>query len=275
MRLYKYSVCLALFLFFQGNIVNGQFQVINIPDDKLMTIKLDGEMEDWNWIPEKFILTNEDLCKPAISNGISSDDFSVRLRLAWNELKNWLYIVIEVQDDYLQLNTEKKDKVSVRIDPFNRRTKYKNWNQNNSFMTGFSIWGIKSGQDYKLKLASGSKWFLKDASYTKVGYQNYTDKETGKNITVYEIGMLLWGEWDKSGREQSKAHQLETNQKLSMYIQFSDVDESGGIKHTIGTCSDYVDEWWVNSSNYPYIILLPDVRNLTFEKRLNHIILRD
>ena len=94
----------------------GIFPVFQFPDNALPQI--DGDLSDWDLVPEKFWITLENDFKRSevlpsgthtyhpIWRDFDLADFNVKCIVGWNEETNRIYVMAEVVDDYLHNSRE-------------------------------------------------------------------------------------------------------------------------------------------------------------------------
>lgn len=269
---YKLILLSSIFLTIEYfNKVEAQYYAVNIPDDKLLSINIDGNIEDWNWIPNDYIITNKDITHNNDDFIIQEQDLNIKLRIAWSSLKNWIFIIAEIEDDYHQVNTTDKDELIIRFDPSNIKGKYKHWEKNSSSITGFNIRVPLKDKSKELSINSGSNWFLKDSSQLIWKWKIINNTGLEGTLTTYEIGASLWDIWHKDGYRQSIRHQLTENETIGINILFKDVDEDGTIKNRICISDKFYKDWWENSANFPSFKLLSDLSILSIDSKIKTI----
>ena len=115
--LFAFSIIIAVSAVVSANEPSGGiFPVFQFPDNALPQI--DGDLSDWDLVPEKFWITLENDFKRSevlpsgthtyhpIWRDFDLADFNVKCIVGWNEGTNRIYVMAEVVDDYLHNSRE-------------------------------------------------------------------------------------------------------------------------------------------------------------------------
>jgi hypothetical protein len=237
------------YLFIQA--CDCQYRAVHIPNEKLLSMDIDGDINDWSWVPSEYILTDSTLER---SNKIMKpNDYDVKLIIAWNSLKNWLYFVIEIKDNFFAENTDKSikgDNFKIKIDPLNHRKEF----SGSKFITACTALPTNSNEQDEFQFdLRGTEW-MKKPLYSKVAKK--VKKDTGSTLITYEMGMALWDEWSEPGEFNSRIHQLKPNENISLFVLFEDIDEKGRTTNYLNTKGLYPGyQWWVTSNAFSLIHL--------------------
>ena len=74
------------------------YHAVYIPSEISNKINVDGNITEWNWVPEDYKIRTSDLIN---SEQVTSNDLDVEFFVAWSKLYNKIYIICRVIDDFL------------------------------------------------------------------------------------------------------------------------------------------------------------------------------
>ncbi len=215
-------VCL-LFFYLAVNLFS-QFKAIHIPFDKLSTINIDGDINDWNWVPNEYIV-NFNQFNDVLSNSEANiNDWNCRLIVAWNEIQNWLYIVAYIEDDEsfagLPLNQKScyYDSFQFSVNPNNYYYDVSNTRINGiCYIPEDLSTGI-------LEIKNGPYWLESKNRYLKWRYSFNKEGSNKKTVIIYELGMQLWNTFSQESAMFSEKHFLTHDESIKLIIGFDDID---------------------------------------------------
>lgn len=232
---------------------NSQYRAIHIPNEKLLSMDIDGDLKDWDWVPGEYMITCPMLANKDVANkdGVPEpDDYDIEMIIGWNSLKNWLYFAIEIKDDYFAEDPENPvsgDYFKIYLDPANNRKDYRE----GTFVTKCDIYTPLTREN-SLKFHGGAAW-MNNPLNCQFGRE--IKRNTARTTITYEIGMNIWDEWNATGPSDSRLHCLKEG-VISVFIEFYDIDENGRIKNTCSLVVPYTGYyWWENSNAFSFLTL--------------------
>ena len=241
------------------NNLNSQHHVVYVPSDRLSKIKIDGKINDWDWVPKKYIISGIEMNNNyLISNATyNKKNWDCKIIVAWSDITNRIYIVVKVYDDIKRSNPPSMfgcpklvdDNLQLIVNPDNNSGNC--WNKiafpdlnrlvKVTMHTPFSIGEAQLVFDY------GPSWFVNRKDLIGCGWGNKGNCSLGPYETTYEIEMALWDEWSEMGIEYSRRHILSSDQGIRLAIIIDDVDKS----------NSKIDDEWMTSFQpvWPNIIV--------------------
>jgi hypothetical protein len=251
-----------IFISLQYSIVYGQFEAVHIPDSMLVKMKMDGDTSDWNWVPEKYLITEQ-----LMNKNVSTDNnfWKCRIKVGWNDLNQKLYIMARVTDDVFMTTNSiyytndcmqfaiNADDGGGRYGEQQNRTKY-------SILCALMPATDKSPQ---LLINVGPDW-MQEKQYIDRAVKQYQNKE-GEYETVYEICLSLWDKWEYEGSKYSLPAKLYPFKKIRLAMVFNDSDAPDD------TFAEWANsaggDWWKNADEIPEFLLdmLPDKTGISWQ----------
>lgn len=243
---------------------SSKFQAVCIPDMQLIEINIDGQLDDWNWVSDKYRNYPVKWFNPNKIKNDVSERFSPMVLIGWSNASNKVYLAIEVEDDLHvsgneidETNYNINDCLEVGLDPSQNGGPV-DWN--NIYEGKITFLYFVASENFKksnLKLKLGPKWQEPELKY---GYSVKTDSIRKKQIIQYEIELSLFDYWNNVGPDISNRHVLEAEQKIGIIFNFIDVDKtsksSSNIKSKKTVWSSSPDFGWKSNANYYQEVIL-------------------
>lgn len=232
-------LCFFLLSFSGKNSLNDtyKYHAIYVPDEKLINIEFDGILDDWDWVPNRYIIKANQLMFQ-YSKSFNNEDLDGYFIVGWNKNTNWIYIVAEIYDDNLEIMEDRyKDSFEFQANTSN--------SSDNFYTNLLSIEFYKklNGENIANNVRnSDSNWMLEANEFGKWAIDVEIDTINNRNIIKYEIGIELWDEWSDLGEEYSKKHYLDDNQIIGLVLSVFDYDvgEERSLLYTIsGSAASY------------------------------------
>lgn len=216
-------ICLFLLSFSHRNNINDtyKYHAICVPNEKLINIEIDGKIDDWDWVPDNYIIRANELMFQKNAS-FNQDDLDGYFFVGWNKTTNWIYLVAKIYDDNLEI---KEDRYRDWFE-FQANTSNSKQNINTNLMT-IEFYKKLNGEDIANNVRSPeANWMLNVDEYGKWAINIKKDSIQKRNIITYEIGIELWDEWSSLGEEYSLRHNLEDNQIIGLTVSIFDYDEN-------------------------------------------------
>lgn len=239
---YLFVITAASILFIDNSL--AQFHAVCIPPEKINSIKIDGNLSDWNWIHENDKLKTDIFFERL--NNLPSDtkNFDVELAIAWSSIENRIYIICELHDN----NVIDDDGVIIVVNPTNAEGHY--W-MNGAF-AHFNIMAyyLKFKNDTITSgLHLGPEWAKKTEFFNWAVKTNRED-----SIVIYEISFPLWRKWSDKGPDFSKEYYLKSNNNIGLMIAFTDKDSTS--KASKQWSYIYEQNYWFDARSIAYRFIL-------------------
>jgi hypothetical protein len=253
-KMIKVLVFLLFTVVFAARVIS-QSHVVYIPSDKLARIKIDGNTDDWNWVPQKYFINGAKMYNNyLISNTIyNKKDWDCKILIAWNDITNKIYIVATIFDNVRRSIPESvfgvtrlcDDNLQVIINPDNSSGDC--WNKiaypDLHRLVRLSIHTPCSEGNAKFILDYGPSWYIGHKELINCGWSTRKNSSNGLFETSYELEMALWDEWSDMGIEFSSRHVLSADQRIKLAIILDDVDKTMNmIDNEWVTC--FQPYWW-------------------------------
>jgi hypothetical protein len=93
-----------------------EFSIFQFPPN--MIPRIDGQTDDWEIVPEAYIIGIEELAETVVGKGTNHDpeDLDVNVRVGWVKGLNRLYFLYEAYDDYWNMYYRRGDIFEVAVD---------------------------------------------------------------------------------------------------------------------------------------------------------------
>jgi hypothetical protein len=240
-----------------------KYHAFFVAEERLLDIKIDGDIEDWAWIPENYKVPANQLIFQKNST-FNSEDLDGYFYVGWNGISNKLYLIAKIYDDNL-----KKEKDRYK-DWFEFQSNTSNSKQNNvDNLLTIEFFKKLDGENVANNVRNPkANWMLTD-EYGKWAIDIIEDTITNKNIITYEIEIQLWDEWSEIGEEYSKKHKLKSNEIIGLTVSIFDYDE-GEERELLYTISGPGGKYW-GVSYYMSDFILDSSKELhgTFDAIIN------
>ena len=253
------TIFIFIFVFWQYNIVYGQFKSVQIPDSMLVKMKIDGDTSDWDWVPRKYIITEQSMHKIVSRN--NNEKWSCWIKVGWSDLNQKLYIIAKVTDDIFITNNSQyylNDCMQFVINPDNIGGRYAGENNVRANYTIKVAFVSISDKITELRIINGPDWLKDQKQYITWNVQHH-NKKGGGYERIYEICLSLWDKWEAEGPEYSLPTRLFPFKRIKLAFDISDSD----------TPDDMVNEWtnlatrrwWMNADEIPEFVLDMSLKN--------------
>lgn len=226
----------------------AQFHIIHIPDDRVMAIKMDGNIEDWSWVQQKDYITIKSLNELAKGSIIDRKDWDCKFIVGWNGITNRIYVMAMVYDD--KRNTEYipsqdqfwlNDAIEVILYPMIRPSA--------ESLYRFHFLVPTRDRSKEITIDAGAPWIK---SYIDHGWKMPGDtKKPG--WTFYEFSMPVWDNWSIKGAQFSNRHNIGPGETVCLGIAFDDRDDNIDNVRQWNTC--YGNLWYADPVNLSRFIL--------------------
>jgi hypothetical protein len=226
---------LLLFLICSFKVSLAQYHAIGISEIRSDAISIDGKIDDWYWIPEKYKLHNENLVTPHKGKNIDKSSFEIEMFIGWSYTDNSLYIIATIDDDIRTVTGKGNmsegywinDCMQLTISPNDKKGLY----FDKTFPVYYSVLQYYiQFPTYDLEAKSttqiGPDWLKNPNQY--VNWATTIEKVDNKKCrTIIEIKLALWDEWHYESPRYSKRHFFIENETLLSTIKFYDLDNDG------------------------------------------------
>lgn len=218
----------------------AQIKAIEIPFDREKEILIDGNIEDWSWVDDKYKLYSDNFFNITNNSLPDTSSFSIELFVAWSQIKNKVFIVAKVKDNEL-INGEG---LNIAVNPTNAQGHY--WV--NDAPAHFNV------VDYYFELRDtklfpnvylGPEWLAKKNHLFAVNINS------SKTEVSYEISFPLWDSWNDN-INLSKRHRLNQEEKIGLMLVYTDIDSDQKIQWA----NVYEKECWNDANSIGNTTLL-------------------
>ncbi len=237
----------------------SQFKAVHIPTEMLNSIKIDGEIDDWDWVKEEYIIKSNQL-NNVFSNlkEADSNDLNCRLIVAWNEIKNWLYIVAYIEDDesHPDLVKDGKDYFSENLQFCINPNRYY-YKESNTRIYGMCYIPTDLTNGI-IEIKNGPKWLTKDNNYLKWSFKFVDRGVEKKTVFIYELGMQLWNTFSPEYVNYSEKVFLHNNQVIKLSIGFGETESDS--KTFLVTADKPTDKKWYKQTEQlaDFVLIEPE-----------------
>lgn len=197
-----------------------------------MIPEFDGDLSDWDIVPEEFRIRTEDLYeqlagKGKAGTGVDLEDLTALIMLAWNPTENMYYVGAQTFD---QAYIQGFDRLEVDTDPDHTGGQYKNFSADDFTEEERTLMEGQQAQQHifhydpwtVLNLATAT-WTM-DPPLARVGMQ-FDGALDAEATTTYEIALTLFDDLNYNGLEDSELHIMEEGQIIGSDIVIVDSDD--------------------------------------------------
>lgn len=199
----------------------AQFHAVCVPAEKMNTIKIDGHINEWNWVPENYWLQTDVFFERINNLQPDTTNFALGIIVAWNELTNRIYIAAKVKDKSIVDG----ERLNVAVNPGNSEGHY--WvngaTAHHNVMNYYIQ--LKDG-DFISDLFLGPEW-AKSSEFLEWAVKvNEND-----SVIFYEMSFPLWEVWSHKGPEYSKEFSLHSNQSIGILLALTNKNSDSKSIH--------------------------------------------
>jgi hypothetical protein len=229
------SILIFVFVFFTACDTLAQrmkgylYHAAYVPQRQTKQISIDGNLEEWSWIPEVNRIENSDLMN---ADGVTVHDLDVGIRLAWSKTTNMVYVIASVKDDIL--NTDKlksDDAIDININPNRASCEY--WIGSTYKLMGFNICHFvltPMSTRSNVHIRYGPRWMLaNDYFQFAVKVKKLPD---GRREMCYEIAFKIFENLSLYSSQLSSISVLRSGKIVGLTIAIDDVDSNPLEKDT-------------------------------------------
>jgi hypothetical protein len=235
---------------FDTGISEYRMKAVHIPDSLLVKMKMDGDTSDWNWVPEKYGITEQSMIKNTSTN---NDLWKCRIIVGWSDLDCKLYIMAKVTDDIFMTDNSMyytNDCMHFAINADNGGGRYGE-EQGRTKYSILCALAPSSDKSSKLLINVGPDW-MQEKQHINWSAKHYKNKE-GEYEMVYEMCLSLWDKWENEGPKYSSPAEVYSFKKIRLALVFNDSDAPDD------TFTEYTNftgiDWWKNADEIPGFIL--------------------
>lgn len=197
----------------------AQFHAVYIPEEKLSKMKMDGNMNDWNWMQPADFITTKSFNEFSFNANVDPKNWDCKLAFGWSDVTNRLYIVALVYDNVRIANviTTKdahwlNDNFEIMVFPTGNTIE-------RSFVQYYFLVPFIDKNE-EMNVGIGGKWLKSQLEW---GWKILGDRSR-PGYTIYEISMPIWDDWNARGIKFSKKHTLSANETIYLSIAANDLD---------------------------------------------------
>lgn len=202
---------------FDGYLYHAAYVPLEITD----RIIIDGNIDEWEWVPAKYKITNSNLMN---SEQVTKEDLDVEIFFAWSKATNMVYLVASVKDDIV--NVDKlgyDDGVHVNINPNKVSGEY--WSGVTYRLIGFNIFETlvtPTSEWYNSYIHYGPRWLMmKDYFSFAIKVKDLSD---GKHEICYEFGFKIFEDLSLYSSFLSSIATLQPGKIIGLTVAVNDVD---------------------------------------------------
>lgn len=198
-----------------------------------VAIAVDGDLGDWSWFPEVLGITTDQAFVHGGPDIFNPKDFDWKIRVAWSDEENELYVACEIRDDIFfpyetpgERETYLYDNFELIVDADHSGGLYQgsgvaeeeSGTQAQQWM--FPLGGPTAGYHF-IYLFGGATW------YGQFPYSEYAYRYQGDNRHAGEISLIPFDFTSQEGAAQSRVHDLKADEILGLSCMYDDHDERG------------------------------------------------
>ena len=213
------------------SISSAQYKAYHISDEKLLNISIDGNLNEWKDELQNYSIPNTMLYSSMKSD---SNNFKTLFFVGWNEIVNKIYIIAEVYDDSIIVDSANvpysNDCIELIINPTSNPIPipYRFLGGGDAIFKNIPthvgmklVFSNNSDRD-KLDIIVGPNWLKKKENCDiAISIKKYGDKFK----ICYELSMSLWDYWYYDNENFSSRHLLNKGEKIGLTIKVEDLDE--------------------------------------------------
>jgi len=217
------------------------------PDALLPT--LDGDVSDWEIVPEPYILTTEDLYEQLQGlgkrgSGYDESNMAVECVVGWNQTTNRLWIYTTVYDNITVVRPSTVgpgpmwhyDSLEIAFDADHSGGQFRGFSdlpeeenkrlrQAQAQKFNFSI---PSPDEYEVFIGDSGEWYyIKGGELFDWGW-SFDGVLDGAGTRVYEWSWQGWDDLNWEGPDKSRVHDLREGEIVGFNIAWNDPDEGPG-----------------------------------------------
>ncbi len=247
---------IILMIIWRTNLLFGQYHAVYIPEDKLREIKIDADTSDWEWVPNRYIITEKSM-RNNFGKKISGNKWNCRIKVGWSDQTNRIYFIVKVTDDIISLNNPLhflNDCFQFVTNSKNNVGLFRHQTDKSNLILGFFVSDtINTIDPYFL---FGPKW-IKDPEIKSVdwGVKNFKN-ESNEYVTIYEVSIMLIDKWIDESPVESEFCELEPGKNIRLNFMLHDIDGPDNPVNTDWT-SRSGDQWYEDATKYSEFTLDP------------------
>jgi len=239
-----------------SGVIYGQFLAVHIPDDKIEKIKIDGDTSDWDWMPEKYVIS-ENYMGFAFDNSLKDNNsWRCRIKVGWSDVTNKIYVNAKIIDDIIVLSNPvhyMNDCFQLAVNANNNGGEFTGENSPNHVVVGWCNLDTANGTNFNL--AVGPQWMFDTLSdIVKWKVVNYKDNSK-KNVIIYEMSLSLFDKWENDSPEKSNLCLLAPGKDLKLTLIFEDVDRMDNSRTEWTSKVSW--EWYMDADYFSQFTLSP------------------
>ena len=231
-----------------------EFKVFQFP--KNMIPRIDGNTEDWDVVPESYVVGSDQLSDTVMDHGTNLDrkDLDVSVKVGWVKGLNRLYFLYEAYDDYWNMTPSRGDIFEISIDAdlsggdYITNPQLKDWAENHFKHKGVHAQNYHiftpPGEGRDWCMVWGCQPWIKELPWSNAEYNyNFKEGEGGKLILEFWITPFDYAPYD--GPERAAISNLVENTIIGLSWAILDYDENSGkyegfwnISHHTSMCAD-------------------------------------
>ncbi len=224
------NVIIFLFLFYTFGYVKGQkvegykFHAVYIPHNISKTINIDGDLKEWNWVPNEYKIHNSDLIN---SEQVTYDDLEIEFFVGWSKANNKIYIICKIIDDSLNLDQlYHDDGVDINFNSNRISGQFTNENSYKSLFSNIFYASVSPTSTVNnMFITYGPRWIVINPEVFNFKVK-INRLKNGKSLTTYEIESKLFYDLSLFSEKLSSVFLLKSNQIIGLTIGFNDVDQN-------------------------------------------------
>lgn len=211
-----------------------EFKIFQFPAD--MIPRIDGKTDDWDCVPESYIVGSDQLSDTVIGHGTNLDPKSldIKVRVGWVKGLNRLYFLYEAYDDYWNMYYKRGDIFEVVVDgdlsggQFINNEQLKTWEDNHFMFKGVHAQNYHiftpPGEGRDWTMVWGCQPWIRELPYANHAYSyNFKEGESGRLVLEFWITPFDYASYD--GPERSVVSKLEENKIIGLSWSVLDYDE--------------------------------------------------
>ncbi len=211
-----------------------EFKIFQFPAN--MIPRIDGQIDDWEIVPETYVIGTEELADTVMGKGTNHDpeDLDVRVRVGWVKGLNRLYFLYEAYDDYWNMYYKRGDIFEIGVDGDLSGGPYiKNPQIEDEWESHFAFKGVHA-QNYHIFTppGEGRDWVFVWGAQPWIGRLPYANHAYSYDFKEGESGRLVLEMWitpfdyaPYEGPERAVVSRLVENGLIGLSWSVLDYDE--------------------------------------------------